>query len=94
MMLDKFYEQLAIAIIAQAANDYMVLIRTGKEHMSKSARNWNAGAGGVIVSRKELESFFHSKWYGQLTTLDPDYLMRMLKKHAFDSRIRPYRTNK
>lgn len=90
-MLDKFYGQLAMAIIIQAAEDYMYLIKNGKDRMTKE-RSSSTGSSGVVVTQKELENFFHSRWYGQLTTIDPDYLIRMMNKHAFDKRLKRYTT--
>ena len=68
------YEALAGAIILQAVQDYRRVL-----HTLKGGYEWKAAA-----EKEELEKFFHSRWYGLLTALDPDYLMERLQKEAGD----------
>jgi hypothetical protein len=75
-MLDKFYEGLAHAIVVQAVEDYELLIKTNRD--AKPQDKYSS----FSVSKNEIESFFHSKWYAQLTPLDPDYLIRKIKEYA------------
>lgn len=65
------YVNLANAIVAQAANDYLAALKKIK----KNPRNKAAMAEAM-----EIEQFFHSGWYGVLTGVDPDYLIRRLRE--------------
>ncbi len=60
------YENLANAIVAQAADDYRKILVLPQ----------NDG------SRRSLERFFRSEWYRILTNLDGELLMQMLKKEV------------
>ena len=64
------YEELANAIIVQAAKDYRLALH--KED---------------LVRMFEVEHFFRSRWFGQLTSVDPEYLIsRLRKEHEDDGR--------
>lgn len=65
------YENLANAIVAQAARDYLTALR-------RLRRNPDNKTAMDEVMR--LERFFHSGWYGVLTSVDPDYLIRRLRE--------------
>ena len=65
------YQELANAIVAQAARDYLFLLRLLKHHPEDSE---------ALKKALEYESFFRSDWYGMLTDVDPEYLMEKLKK--------------
>lgn len=65
------YENLANAIVVQAASDYTAALR----RIKKNPRNKTA-----MSEAMELERFFHSGWYGVLTNVDPDYLIRRLRE--------------
>lgn len=67
------YENLANAIIKQAADDY----RKALKALSLNSRNKEAQA-----TVKECEDFFRSDWYKQLTSLDGEYLIRKLKEEV------------
>ena len=51
---------------------------------------YQALANGIIeqaakdyrATAMEVERFFHSQWYSQLTQIDPDYLIEKLRKEA------------
>ena len=62
---------LANAIVQQAARDYIVALKKLKR---------NPGNGLAAESKKELERFFRSSWYEELTDIDGDRLMKMLQK--------------
>lgn len=65
------YENLANAIVAQAARDYLdVLKKLKKNPRSRTAMD----------DAMRLEKFFHSGWYGVLTSIDGDYLIRKLRE--------------
>jgi hypothetical protein len=65
------YENLANAIVAQAARDYLTALKRLKKNPETRWR-W--------MKPCELEKFFHSGWYGVLTSVDPDYLIRKLRE--------------
>jgi hypothetical protein len=65
------YENLANAIVAQAARDYLTALR----RLKKNPENRTA-----MDEAMQLENFFHSGWYGVLTSIDPDYLIRKLRE--------------
>lgn len=92
MGLDEKYEDnyhdLANAIIIQAANDYMRVLRKGSGMMIDST-------GRKFVDRKELEKFFYGSWFGVLTTADPDILVNAFKRHALSGKkLRRAQTHK
>ena len=65
------YQNLANAIVAQAAQDYLSALK----RLKKNPRNRMA-----MDEAMQLEHFFHSGWYGVLTNVDPDYLIRKLRE--------------
>ena len=64
------YEDLAIAIIVRAANDY----RKVMEKLENDPFD-----GHLHKERKEIERFFHSQWYEFLTTVDGAMILRRLQ---------------
>ena len=67
------YEELANAIVLQAFKDY----RKALFKLVQEPEEWNHRS-----SKKNLERFFHSKWYRTLTDLDPAILMQEAKRQA------------
>ena len=67
------YQALANAIIIQAAKDYKRVLRVIKKH---------PGSQAAMDEAKKLERFFHSRWYGVLTEVNPDYLIRQIQREA------------
>lgn len=67
------YENLANAIIKQAARDYMTVLRKLKKNPQNKA---------AMAEAMELERFFHSGWYGCLTSVDGDYLIERLREEV------------
>ena len=65
------YETLANAIVEQAAKDYLSALK----RLKKNPANRMA-----MDEAMRLEKFFHSSWYGILTNVDPDYLIRKLRE--------------
>ena len=65
------YQELANAVVIQACNDYK---RVYKQSLRRS---------GIVVEPnlelEELEEFFRSDWYKQLTEVDGEYLMERLR---------------
>ena len=64
------YEILANAIIGQAAKDY----RWARSALCKAAEHVAATA-----MRSETEQFFRSAWFGQLTSIDGEWLLEKLE---------------
>jgi hypothetical protein len=65
------YQNLANAIVAQAAQDYLSALKK----LKKNPRNRMA-----MDEAMQMEKFFHSGWYEILTDVDPDYLIRKLRE--------------
>lgn len=68
------YEELGNAIIIQACNDY-------KKAYKQSLRR-SGIAGEADEELAELEAFFRSDWYKQLTEVDGEMLMERLKNEV------------
>ena len=68
--MDNNYENLANAIILQAAKDYRKALRT----LSLNPHNRSAQ-----YECRSLEQFFRSGWFGVLTRLNPEMLIKKLK---------------
>ena len=66
-------ENLANAIVIQAAEDYRRALKTLKG-CSKDK--------DAIAVKEECERFFQSDWFTVLTTLNGEWLMRKLKEEA------------
>ena len=65
------YEELANAIVEQAAKDY----REMRRKLRKDPNDMTArGQMGEVVK------FFHSRWFGILTDANPDYILEQLKE--------------
>lgn len=67
------WQALANGIVEQAVKDYRAALKTLRRHPDSKA---------AMATAMEVERFFHSDWYGQLTTIDPDYLIDRLSKEA------------
>ena len=67
------YQALANAIIKQAVKDYRAALKILRRHPDSKA---------AMAEAMELERFFHSGWYGVLTEIDPDYLIKRLRKES------------
>ena len=70
------YERLANAIILQAVTDYRVALKKIKAH----PKNRQA-----IDEALEIERFFRSGWYSQLTSVDGEYLIKRLQDEVRQS---------
>ena len=65
------YENLANAVIAQAAEDYRAALKKIKAH----PKNKDA-----IDEALRIERFFRSGWYQRLTNVDGEFLIRKLQE--------------
>ena len=64
------FEKLANAIVLQAVKDYrMALKRVARHPKDRDG----------LATRNECERFFRSGWFGILTWIDPEMLMRKLQ---------------
>ncbi|MBR0392028.1 MAG: hypothetical protein IJK38_06875 [Oscillospiraceae bacterium] len=73
------YTDLASAVVAQAAKDYIKILRKlWKKDVAVQARR------ELFLGKLDLESFFHSAWYEMLTDLDPECLLARCSKTAFE----------
>ena len=61
------YQALANAIVELAVKDYKTALKYHYKHPDKSE---------YAAEVDSLERFFHSGWYGTLTDLDGEYLMK------------------
>lgn len=71
--IDKNYENLANAIVLQAAEDYRRVLR------------WLSNAPNDRTARGEkqhLERFFRGKWFSTLTNIEPERLIERLKSEV------------
>jgi len=69
----KPYETLANAIVLQAVEDYRRALRKLKSNPDYSP---------ALYTKREVERFFRSRWYAELTSVDPAILIRELKKEV------------
>ena len=71
MGLEENYQNLANAIVKQAAKDWLrAMKRLKKKPGNKAAQE----------TRDECERFFRSGWFEQLTGADGEFLLRKLKE--------------
>ena len=68
------YNELANAIIVQAANDY----RSALQQLKRNPRYNDA-----IVIKQECESFFRSQWFQTLTKIDGITLLQKLQEEVY-----------
>jgi len=67
------YEQLANAIVLQAAKDYRDALKKLKKRPHYEPAKYTIA---------EVESFFHSDWYRELTSVDGDYLLNKIRSEV------------
>lgn len=73
------YTDLASAVVAQAAKDYIKILRKlWKKDIAVQARR------ELFLGKLDLETFFHSAWYEMLTDLDPECLLARCSKTALE----------
>jgi hypothetical protein len=72
-MNDEGVDLLRNAIVIQAAKDY------------KRSFDYKSGACDEF-DRKEIEKFFRSEWYEQLTDVDSEYIMNEIKRIVREER--------
>jgi len=67
------YENLANAIVLQAVKDYRNALKKLKKHPNYEPSKYTIA---------EVKRFFHSEWYRELTTVEPEILIRKLKEEV------------
>ena len=65
------WEELAQAIILQAAEDYRAALKELQEE---------PGSRILLKRKKECERFFHSEWFTVLTKADPGRILAGIRK--------------
>lgn len=68
--MNRNYEDLANAIVLQAATDYRKVLRDLKR---------NPNYTPALRDKAEIESFFRSEWYQTLTPISGELLIKKLK---------------
>jgi len=84
-LAEDLYERLANAVVLQAVSDYRVALKKIKAH----PKNREA-----ISEALEIERFFRSGWYSQLTNVDGEYLIKRLQDEVRQSESIRGRKNK
>ena len=67
------YQELANAIVMQAVKDYRIALLHSKKRPDNN---------GYQIEVASLERFFHSGWFGELTSLNAEYLIRRVNEEV------------
>ena len=67
------YQELANAIVMQAVKDYRIDLLHSKKHPDNN---------GYQIEVASLERFFRSGWFGELTSLNTEYLIRRVNEEV------------
>ena len=70
------WENLANAIVVQAALDYKKMLRDNSESFQDNTNR------GKAIRKRDIEKFFRSAWYQELTSVDGDYLIKKLQEEV------------
>lgn len=76
------WQRLANAIVEQAVHDYRKEWELYKRRYRRNPKGKDLEE--VLNRMRVIEKFFYSKWYGALTDLDGEYLLRLLKEEMKD----------
>ena len=71
--MDRNYEDLVQAIVVQAAKDY----RKTLKRLMKNPRDRDAK-----YHKDEIEEFFRSQWFCDITTADGEFIIQALQKEV------------
>lgn len=80
------WEALANAVVERAADDYRWARRAlarpepGPDADAETIEKHSALKRLAHKRMREVEIFFRSEWYGQLTDADPEYIMQRLRE--------------
>lgn len=72
-MSDELAQEIAFAIIRQAARDYRSALKRQRRHPDSITNN-------RMID--DCERFFRSRWFGLMTPCDPDLFLERLRKDA------------
>ena len=77
----EFYSQLAMAVVSQAVKDY----REALANYKRALNFWNTEVREELINDakgeiRRLEKFFHSGRYGLLTDINPDIVMKKVRR--------------
>lgn len=67
------YQELANAIVMQAVKDYRIALLHSKKRLDNK---------GYQIEVSSLERFFRSGWFGELTSLNAEYLLRRVNEEV------------
>ena len=67
------YQELVNAIVMQAVKDYRIALLHSKKRPDNN---------GYKIEVASLERFFHSGWFGELTSLNAEYLIRRVNEEV------------
>ena len=67
------YQELANAIVMQAVKDYRIALLHSKKRPDDN---------GYQIEVASLERFFRSGWFGELTSLNAEYLIRRVNEEV------------
>ena len=67
------YQELANAIVMQAVKDYRIALLNSKKRPDDK---------GYQIEVSSLERFFRSGWFGELTSLNAEYLLRRVNEEV------------
>ena len=67
------YQELANAIVMQAVKDYRIALLHSKKRPDNK---------GYQIEASSLERFFRSGWFGELTNLNAEYLIRRVNEEV------------
>ena len=79
------YENLANAIIVQAAKDYKSVLRQLKKvpvPEPDAPKPEKKGYEQLLTEKSEILRFFHSAWYRTLTNVDPQIIISNIEKEV------------
>ena len=79
------YENLANAIIIQAAKDYKSVVHQLKKTPvpePNALKSEKKAYEQLLTKKSEILRFFHSAWYMTLTNVDPQIIIRNIEKEV------------
>lgn len=79
------YQKLANAIVILAAKDYRTVLKELKKFAAMEREDPDQlflGEADTLAEKASIERFFHSGWFGVLTSVDPEMLLFLLQKEA------------
>lgn len=80
--MDEAYENLANAIIVQAAEDWKKAYKYLRKHAKSRSKSVKENMVRTERIKIECENFFRSDWFKTLTQVDSETFFSMLQKKA------------